>query len=54
MKIKKTPKEDAVEIVRRLKERNPEFFNVIKDGKISLEGFVEIVIVHFKAFNCIV
>jgi hypothetical protein len=44
---------DANEIVRRLKERNPEFIQHIKDESISLEDFAKIVITQFKAFNCI-
>lgn len=44
-------KSDSVEIVRRLQERNPEFFQQIKDKTISLEDFAEIVIVQFVAFN---
>jgi hypothetical protein len=45
--------QDANEIVRRLKERNPEFQQNIKDGSISLEDFAKIVITQFKAFNCL-
>lgn len=44
-------KKDSIEIVRRLKERNPEFFEQIKDKMISLEDFAEIVIVQYQAFN---
>lgn len=46
----KQPKKDAIEIVRRLKERNPEFFQQIKDKTISLEDFAEIVITQYRAF----
>lgn len=48
---KPTILKDAVEIVRRLKERNPEFLETIKEQKISLEDFAEIVITQYKAFN---
>lgn len=44
-------KDDAKEIVKRLKERNPDFLQTIKDEKISLEDFTEIVITQFLAFN---
>ena len=44
-------KSDSIEIVKRLKERNPEFFEHIKNGGISLEDFAEVVITQFVAFN---
>ena len=44
-------KKDASEIVRRLTERNPDFVELIKDGRMSLVNFAEIVIVQFLSFN---
>lgn len=51
--MKTSTREDAVEIVRRLTERNPDFLDAIKDKSISLADFAEIVIVQFKSFNSI-
>jgi hypothetical protein len=51
--MKISVKMDADEIVKRLKERNPEFVKHIQDESISLEDFAKIVITQFKAFNCI-
>ncbi len=50
---KHTVRSDAKEIIRRWQERNPELFYTIKNGDISLEDFAEIIIVQYKAFNCI-
>ena len=44
-------KSDSIEIIRRWRERNPEIFELIKDKKISLEDFAEIVITQYMAFN---
>jgi hypothetical protein len=49
--MKLQSKQDAIEIVRRLKERNPEFIECIKDETITLEDFAEIVIQQFIAFG---
>ncbi len=51
--MKHTVKSDAIEIVKRLLKRNPDFKKCMDDGRVSLEDFAEIVIINFKGFNCI-
>lgn len=51
MRTPKILKRDAQEIVRRLTDRNPQFERAVKDGKISLANFAEIVLVQGWAFN---
>ena len=52
-KTKKTIRPDAVEIVRRLKQRNPALLEAIAENHISLEQFAEACIFMWCEFNCV-